>query len=67
MITAAHCMWHQKKIVKPEALLIYLGKHDLFIWNEPDVQSKDVSAKSMPVSEQAKKLICRYTKFHINC
>jgi hypothetical protein len=43
LFAAAHCVWQQTKKLKPEALLIYLGKHDLFNWNEQDVQSKDVS------------------------
>jgi Trypsin len=43
LFSAAHCVWQQSKKLKPEALLIYLGKHDLFNWNEQDVQSKDVS------------------------
>jgi len=42
-------VWQQSKKLKPEALLIYLGKHDLFNWNEQDVQSKDVSTtQNMP-------------------
>jgi Trypsin len=52
LFAAAHCVMQQtNKMVKPEALLIYLGKHDLFNWNEQEAQSKDVSPIWISVSK----------------
>jgi hypothetical protein len=45
LLAAAHCVWQQlNKKLEPEAILIYLGKYDLFNWTEhQDVQPKYVS------------------------
>ncbi|XP_046385982.1 serine protease gd-like isoform X2 [Ischnura elegans] len=42
VITAAHCVAEEKKMVDPDRLLLYLGKFNLESWTESDVQPKDV-------------------------
>ncbi|XP_071443128.1 serine protease gd-like [Hetaerina americana] len=44
VITAAHCVAEEKRILEPDRLLLYLGKFNLESWTEADVQAMDVRA-----------------------